>query len=175
MNPSRPPLLLTAPEPLFFLENATAVRPGGTVALRNVSWTVCAGQTWAVVGPVASGKTSLASVLRGRWRIETGTIGWPFLDRLRAAGRAIAWPADVIHHLAFKEESWLFSHGRHYYQQRFNFIEPHDDLTLGAFLRAGTSADDELLARVARQLGIDTLHRLSLIKLSNGEIRRARI
>src|SRR5207245_1873154 len=157
MNRSRPDRLETIQEPLFFLENATAVRPGGKVALRDLCWIVGEGETWAVVGPVASGKTSLARVILGRCRIESGVIGWPLLDRLRAAGRTIAWPSDVIHHVAFKEESWLFSHGRHYYQQRFNFIEPRDDLTLEAFLRAGTSADDEFLARVTRQLGIDTL------------------
>jgi molybdate transport system ATP-binding protein len=175
MNPSRPHRRDTTQEPLFFLENATAVRPGGTVALRNLSWTVREGETWALVGPVASGKTSLANVIQGRCRIERGVIGWPLLDRLRAAGRTISWPSDVIHHVAFKEESWLFSHSRHYYQQRFNFIEPHDDLTLEAFLRAGTSADDDILTSVARKLGIETLRQLSLIKLSNGESRRARI
>lgn len=165
----------TAREPVFFLDNATAVRPGGVVAVRDLSWTVQEGETWAVVGPVASGKTSLAGVLLGRCRIDSGAIGWPLLDRLRAAGYLIAWPSDAIHYVAFKEESWLFSHGRHYYQQRFNFIEPHEDLTLEAFLRAGSSASDELVVQVARQLRIDTLRHRSLIKLSNGEMRRARI
>jgi molybdate transport system ATP-binding protein len=163
------------PKLLFFLDNATAVRPGGEVALRDLSWTVRDGETWAVVGPVGSGKTSLANVILGRCRVETGSIGWPLLDRLRAGGRAVGWPADVIHHLAFKEESWLFSHARHYYQQRFNFIEAHDDLTLEAFLRAGTAAGEDHVCRVARQLGIEFLLPLSLIKLSNGQLRRARI
>ena len=164
-----------AHEPLFFLQNATAVRPGGEVALRDLSWTVCEGETWAVVGPVGSGKTSLANVLLGRCRIDRGAIGWPLLDRLRAAGRTIAWPSEVIAYVGFKEESWLFSHSRHYYQQRFNFLEPHEDLTLEAFLRAGSSGNEELLARVAKQLRIDRLRHLSFLKLSNGEIRRARI
>jgi molybdate transport system ATP-binding protein len=162
-------------EPLFFVENATAVRPGGEVALWGLSWTVREGETWAVVGPVASGKTTLAGLLLGHYRIDAGAIGWPLLDRLRTAGRACAWPADVIRYVGFKEESWPFSHRRHYYQQRFNFTEPHDDLTLEAFLRAGASADEDLLARVARQWGIEALRPQSLIKLSHGEMRRARI
>jgi molybdate transport system ATP-binding protein len=160
---------------LLFLENATAVRPGGEVALRDLSWSVREGETWAVVGPVGSGKTALARVLLGHCRIEAGTIGWPLLERLRATGRAVGWPADVIHHVAFKEESWRFSYGRHYYQQRFNFIEPCDDLTLDAFLRGSTPANDELIGRVTRQLGVERLRQRSLIQLSNGEIRRARI
>jgi molybdate transport system ATP-binding protein len=164
-----------AHELVFFLENATAVRPGGEVALRDLSWTVREGESWAIVGPVGSGKTSLASVILGRLRIATGAIGWPLLERLRVAGRTVAWPADVIQHVAFREDSWLFSPNRHYYQQRFNFIEPREDLTLEGFLKAGSSAKDALFFRVARQLGIEKLWHLSLIKLSSGQVRRARI
>jgi molybdate transport system ATP-binding protein len=94
---------------------------------------------------------------------------------LRARGRAIAWPSDVIRQVSFKEESHLFSYGRHYYQQRYNFIEPRDDLSLGAFLRAGNDAADDQLHAAAEQLGIGGLLPLSLIKLSNGQVRRARI
>jgi molybdate transport system ATP-binding protein len=157
------------------LDNATAVRLGGEVALHDLSWALREGETWAVVGPVGSGKTTLAEVIRGRHRIQTGTIGWPFLDAVRASGRPVSWPSDVIHQVSFKEESWLFSYGRHYYQQRFNFIEPHDDLTLDAFLRSGTTASDDAVQEATRQLGIADLRPLSFIKLSNGQARRARI
>ena len=163
------------PDPLVFLDNATIIRPGGEVGLRGLNWTAREGETWAVVGPVGAGKTTLAEVLVGRHRLESGTMGWPLLDRLRAAGRAIAWPADVIRRVSFKEDSWLFSYARHYYQQRFNFIEAHEDLTLDAFLRAGTAAGEEAIAAAAGQLGLESLRPLSLIKLSNGETRRARI
>jgi molybdate transport system ATP-binding protein len=175
MDDDRRPGYEAGRELLFFLENATAVRQGGEVALRRLNWTVREGETWAVVGPVASGKTSLARVLLGLCRLDAGAIGWPLLDRLRASGRACAWPTDVIRYVGFKEESWLFSYRRHYYQQRFNFTEPHVDLTLGAFLKAGNPADDDLLARVARQWGIETLLAQSFIQLSHGEMRRARI
>ena len=77
--------------------------------------------------------------------------------------------------MSFKEESWLFSYSRHYYQQRFNFIEPQDDSTLDAFLHSGTAAEDTAIETVARQVGVEGLLPLSLIKLSNGQIRRARI
>jgi molybdate transport system ATP-binding protein len=77
--------------------------------------------------------------------------------------------------VSFKEESGVFSYGKHYYQQRFNFIEPQDDLTLGEFLRAGTSATDGALRSAAEKLGVADLLPLSLIKLSNGQMRRARL
>src|SRR5207245_11718026 len=133
------------------------------------------GEDWARIGPVGSGKTSLGEVLLGRLRVETGAIGWPLIDRLRTAGRAVSWPADVIKRVSFREESWLFSYTRHYYQQRFNFIEPRDDLTLDAFLRSGTRASGEAIRAAAGRLGIGDLLSLSLIKLSNGQMRRARI
>src|SRR5262249_10790924 len=96
-------------------------------------------------------------------------------EQVRASGRRVGWPADVVHHVAFKEESAAFSYARHYYQQRFNFIEPQDDLTLAEFLRAGTLAMDGDLRAVAERFGVAGLLPLSLIKLSNGQMRRARL
>jgi molybdate transport system ATP-binding protein len=160
---------------VVLLDDATLARPGGGAILRNLTWTLCEGETWAMVGPVGSGKTMLAEALLGRCHLESGVLTWPLLDRLRAAGRTIAWPAEVIHRVSFKEESWLFSYSRHYYQQRFNFVEERDDLTLDAFLRAGATASEASLAAAAERLGVAHLRSLSLIKLSNGQIRRARI
>ncbi len=88
----------------------------------------------------------------------------------------IDWPSQVIERVSFKEESRLFSYSRHYYQQRFNFIEPDDDLTLDAFLRAKSTASEDERHEVWRTPGCREIVRdLSLIKLSNGQIRRARI
>ncbi len=77
--------------------------------------------------------------------------------------------------VSFREESRLFSYSRHYYQQRFNFIEPDDDLTLDAYLRSGQVFDEKEFGGVCVRLGIDSLRELSLIKLSNGQTRRARL
>ncbi len=175
MSPSEPSSCQANHDCLVFFDNVTAVRPGGQPALSDVSWTIRADETWTIVGPVGSGKTTLAEMILGRYRIQSGTAGWPFLDTLRARGRAIAWPAEVIQTVSFKEESWLFSYGRHYYQQRFNFIEPQDDLTLEAFLRTGTEASSGAAHRAAQLMGVGDLLSLSFLKLSNGQVRRARI
>ena len=159
---------------LVVCDRAHVLRPGGETVFRDLTWAIREGETWAIVGPAGSGKTSLSDLLLGRLRIESGTLAWPLLERLRASGRLIGWPSDVIHRVAFKEESWLFNYSRHYYQQRFNFIEPQDDLTLADFLRS-ESTDEEAIAAAAQQLGIGSLLQLSLIKLSNGQMRRARI
>jgi molybdate transport system ATP-binding protein len=169
------PQLPPAPDDrLFFLDDATVVRAAGAAALSGLNWTVRDGETWAIVGHVASGKTTLAETVRGGHRLESGSRGWPFVERLRAEGCPVAWPSDVIHLLSFKEDSWPFSYGRHFYQQRFNFIEPRDDLTLDAFLRHDAAADGEVSGE-ARRLGLGDCLPLSLIKLSNGQMRRARI
>lgn len=160
---------------LFRIDSVTAVRPTGETAFDNLSWSMREGETWAIVGGVGSGKTALTELLLGRLRVASGTTEWPLIDRLRAAGRPIAWPSEVIGRVAFKEESRLFSYGKHYYQQRFNFIEPEDDLTLDQFLHAGMKASEEDLAVVTARLGLSELRSLSFIKLSNGQTRRARI
>jgi molybdate transport system ATP-binding protein len=161
--------------PVIALDGVTLARLGGDAVLRGITWHVHEGETWAVVGPVASGKTTLAEALAGRHRVVAGSLAWPLLDRLRAAGRHVARPADSVVLVSFREESWCFSYARHYYQQRFNFVEPHDDLTLDAFLRTGTAASASEAAAVATRLGVEGLRALSLIKLSNGQTRRARI
>src|SRR5207237_4851875 len=51
-------------EPIVELRNVT-VAYGGRPALQDVSWTVRAGERWAVVGPNGSGKTTLLSLLCG--------------------------------------------------------------------------------------------------------------
>ena len=160
---------------VFRVAEATAVRPTGEAVFDGLSWTVREGETWAVVGLVGSGKTALTDVLFGRLRVIHGAVEWPLADRLRAFGRRIVWPSEVVERVGFKEESRLFSYGRHYYQQRYNFIEPDDDLTLDQFLHAGVAVPEERLRAVCERLGIADLRPLSFIKLSNGQTRRARI
>ena len=161
--------------PLIELDRVTVARPGGRVVLRDLSWTVREGEAWAVVGPVGSGKTTLAETLTGRLHAASGEARWPLLERLRASGRTVAYPSEVVRHLTFKEESRLFSYAGHYYQQRFEFADADEPLTLEQFLRAGTAATDAEVHDAARKLGVEGRLALSFIKLSNGQTRRARI
>jgi molybdate transport system ATP-binding protein len=160
---------------LFSFRDATIVRPTGESVLADLNWTVADGETWAIVGPVASGKSALLDAIVGNLRVASGSLDWPLIDRLRVAGQLVNWPSEIVRRVAFKEESRIFSYAHHYYQQRFNFIEPQDDLTLDAFLRCGMSESDGAIHAAAERLGIAALLPLSLIKLSNGQMRRARI
>jgi molybdate transport system ATP-binding protein len=83
-------------------------------------------------------------------------------------GRPGLYPSSVIRHVAFQEQSRLFSYVGHYYQQRFEFADADEPLTLEQFLGPNCS-------RVAKQLGIEAQLPLSFMKLSNGQTRRARI
>ena len=51
-------------------------------AVAQVGFTVREGETWAVVGPVGAGKTTLAEVLLGQHRLDAGHLAWPLLERL---------------------------------------------------------------------------------------------
>ncbi|QDU18809.1 ATP-binding cassette domain-containing protein [Urbifossiella limnaea] len=162
-------------EPVFALDRATVARPGGAAVLTDFSWTVREGETWAVTGPVGCGKSTLADALLGRIHLRAGDLTWPLLDRLRAAGRDVKYVSDVARHVPFQENSRLFSYAGHYYQQRFEFADADEPLSLGTFLRSGSPAPADEVAAVAARLGLADRLGQPFITLSNGQTRRARI
>src|SRR5262245_9114201 len=147
---------------LISLRGAILYSADGSSIQQRLDWTICDGETWAIVGRTGSGKTTLARLIQGNVRLESGSIEWPLIDRLRQAGREVAWPSQVIDHLAFREESRLFSCARHYYQERFNFSDPLDNPTLEQFLCDGTDVDKEAIRSTSRALGIEALRPLPL-------------
>ncbi|HYH68395.1 MAG TPA: ATP-binding cassette domain-containing protein [Urbifossiella sp.] len=161
--------------PVFTLDRATVARPGGPAVLTDFSWTVREGETWAVTGPVGGGKSTLADALLGRIHLRAGELSWPLLDRLRAAGRDVKYVSDVARHVPFQENSRLFSYAGHYYQQRFEFADADEPLSLGTFLRSGSPAPADEVATVAARLGLADRLDQPFITLSNGQTRRARI
>ena len=162
--------------PVFELTNATVVR-GGHAIFQQFNWTVREGEAWAVVGPTGSGKTTLAEALLGRHSLHGGTISWPLLERLRAAGRPADYVSQVIGHVTFKEDSRLFSYAGRYYQQRFEFADSESDtpLSLDQFLRTGTHATEAERSATYERFGIAELVAQPFMTLSNGQTRRARL
>ncbi|MHB1360259.1 MAG: type I secretion system permease/ATPase [Rhodocyclaceae bacterium] len=66
---------LPPPKGLLSVEAVTAGAPGSPLPiLRNVSFTLPAGECLAVVGPSASGKTTLARLLMGLWPAMSGKV-----------------------------------------------------------------------------------------------------
>jgi molybdate transport system ATP-binding protein len=161
-------------EPVVELSNLT-VAHGDQTIFSGLNWTLHDGESWAIVGPVGSGKTTLAEVILDKHHSRVGEVRWPLIDRLRAGGRKVDYPSQVIAHVTFKEESRLFSYAGHYYQQRFEFADSDEPLSLNQFLKYGTQVTDLEIGAVADRLGIRDQLAQPFITLSNGQTRRARL
>ena len=82
--------------------NAT-VRYGNTVILRDINWTIRAGESWALLGPNGSGKTTLLSLILGdNPQVYTNDI--VVFGRPRGSGesvwdtkRHIGWVSPELH------------------------------------------------------------------------------
>ena len=92
---------LPAPKGLLEAQGVTAAPPGvRTATLRNVSFRVEPGQALGVIGPSASGKSTLARLLVGVWRAAAGSVrlDGAALDQFSddALGRYVGYlPQDV--------------------------------------------------------------------------------
>jgi len=70
-----PGMPLPAPKGVLQVEGVSAAAPGSTVPiLRNISFNVQPGEVLAVIGPSASGKTTLARLLVGIWPGAGGKV-----------------------------------------------------------------------------------------------------
>jgi ATP-binding cassette subfamily C exporter for protease/lipase len=85
-----PGMPLPAPQGVLQVEAVSAVAPGSTVPiLRNVSFSLQPGEVLGVIGPSASGKTTLARLLVGIWPSVGGKV------RLDGAD-VYAWSKDEL-------------------------------------------------------------------------------
>jgi molybdate transport system ATP-binding protein len=150
---------------LIDFTNATIVRSGSEPTIRGLSWQLREGESWAIIGPTASGKTTLAEAMCGRHRVVDGSLSWPML------GEGVL-PGTVIQHIGFQENSRAFSYAGQYYQQRYEFADAEQPLTVREYLQAQSERE---LHEVAELLRIRGLLDLAFMKLSNGQTRRARI
>lgn len=83
-------MALQAPERSLIVESVSALPPGQQkAAVQDLSFTLQAGTALGVIGPSASGKSSLARVLVGVWPAARGNV--------RLDGAALAqWNADAL-------------------------------------------------------------------------------
>ena len=151
--------------PLFEFRHAT-LRRGDTPVVRGLNWAVRDGETWAVIGPTGCGKTTLAEALAGKLSVADGE----FLHRFPTPDLR-----RVVQFVPFREHSRLFTPERFYYQQRFEFGDDPDCPTLREYLTANQPVSDAELLAVADRLRIAPLLDLKLLKMSNGQTRRARL
>lgn len=140
---------------LIYLNQVTIARNGHRI-LDDLSVQIRSGECWAVVGPVGSGKTTFLRVLAGQVPAPLGTLT----------------RRSTVAFVSFREESGQFSYGRYFYQQRYQATMSDDAPVLRTYLQPpGSLANSALI----QELGLVPLLDLSLLKLSNGQTRKARI
>jgi PrtD family type I secretion system ABC transporter len=84
------PMTLLPPTKSLLIENVSAVPPGGDkLVVQDVSFALQSGNGLGIIGPSASGKTSLARMLVGVWR--------PVRGRIRLDGASLdQWSSDLL-------------------------------------------------------------------------------
>jgi ATP-binding cassette subfamily C protein len=90
------PLKLPAPRSVLLIENAGSGAPGGQrFSVQDVSFELKAGSGLGIIGPSASGKSSLARMIVGVWPTWRGKV--------RFDGAAVEqWlPEDLGHHIGY--------------------------------------------------------------------------
>ena len=149
--------------PLFDAAGVTAGYPGHAPIFRDFSFTIRPGETWAVTGPGAAGKTSLARLVRGLLPARAGALRWPGLDTAR------------VRVVGFRSDSRTLDNRQHYYQERFQASDPVTTPTVRAYLADGRDVDPaKLLARV-EQLRLLPHLDARVVTLSTGQTRRAQV
>ena len=149
-------------EPIAIIDCLSASY-GGSKVLTDISFSLTEDDCLAIVGPVGSGKTTLAKALSGRL-FRTGSVY--FKSRTNRVHPSILL-VEQQHH--FKNRSNMQDF---YLQQRFNSADSGDAYTI----REELSNEDEEL--VAYWLGFFMLGQLidkPLVTLSNGENKRLQL
>jgi molybdate transport system ATP-binding protein len=148
---------------LLSLEN-TSVKRFGKTLFDDFSWKISPGESWAIVGPMGSGKSSLIELVRQKAMAKT---------RLAANDY---------------RQYWQLSRALQYYQQRFNSsdadlaprvrdflndqIVPVGTSNLASVTMPPLSLDQDFLEEKARLLQVHHLLDRRITSLSNGETRR---
>lgn len=102
-----------------------------TPVLRDVTWSILPGSHWVVVGPVGSGKTTLAKAASRRLAIQQpppAGAGEALADTLASSQSAVEEHAYFV--------SFQAAGGGSYYS-RYNGLDEEDDTTLAEYLQQG--------------------------------------
>ena len=137
-----------------------SVSLGAKPVVSSISFQILSGQKTAIVGPMGSGKTSLAKALAGRL-FRTGEV---FFSSRNPEKRAYVMLVEQQHQ--FKNRSNL---SEFYLQQRFNSSDCEDAYTVEEEL-AGLELGDWVSV-----FELNGLLKRPLIQLSNGENKRLQI
>ncbi|MEZ0540901.1 ATP-binding cassette domain-containing protein [Fibrella arboris] len=162
---------------LLQLVNAT-FRQTGNKTYPPLSFTLNAGEHWAIMGPSGSGKSLLLDVLAGRTTLQSGQLLHP-VGPLKTSVELVARDYSF---------DWRIASAAQFYQQRYNTqtvdtaptvrdvlqgqVRPPGTIDLASAPVPPPAYTEAWLIEVATQLNITYLLDRRLTSLSNGETRR---
>ncbi len=172
-----------SPHPFLTLQQVT-LRLYGRLLFEGTDWEIRDDQQWAVVGPNASGKTTLVRAIAGQVPVVHGEIVYHWAKEGTLPHREVAYAA-------FDSPGQALRKAGHFYQARWNTGTQETALSVDAYLseqnvkqinpfQVVEETPDPARyaahrARVVRSLGIEDLLEKELIQLSNGERRKVSI
>lgn len=136
-----------------------------------INWEINKGEVWTIVGDNASGKTTMANVLRGKFFTEEGQIVYHFLEAIRTSEYQTLWPDKFIKTVNFKSAYSTDDFKQMYYQQRFHSTEVDECPMLSEVFKPSQIAELESNP-LFKSLDISSLLGRRVIHLSSGEMRR---
>jgi len=144
-----------------------SIRQEGRALLKNISWEVKAGETWALTGPSGSGKTVLGKLIAGQYTAPSEQLHFFLPDFYKRI------------FVSQQHDFRYLSSARSYYQQRFDSNYGTDFPLVREALERKHPVDDPAfqrkLADVSVLLKITPLLEKRLIELSNGEGKRVQL
>lgn len=154
-------LSLPAPKGALSLNNVYATAPGmQTMILKGLSFAIEAGDTVGIIGPSASGKSTLARLIVGVWQARTGTV------RLDGAD-IFQWNKDELGpHVGYLPQDIELFEGS-IAENIARFAEPDSAKVIDAAQRAGVH---EMILHLPQ--GYDTRLGVDGASLSGGQRQR---
>jgi PrtD family type I secretion system ABC transporter len=153
---------LPAPRSILEAQQLTVVAPGEqAAAIRMVSFRIDPGQALGVIGPSASGKSTLARAIAGVWRPASGTV------RLDGAALDQYGDGDLGHHMGYLPQDVILFDGSVAENIARMAVKPDDEAVVLAAKRAGAH---ELILGLPH--GYDTPVSAGGGKLSGGQRQR---
>lgn len=155
---------------MIHLQNITAGK-GTTPILTKIDWQIKAGQHWAIIGHMGSGKTTLQETIIGKTRIFEGAIRHDHLKTSHSSEER----KNAIKLVSFTDTSKLFNsvNAVHYYQQRYQAFDSDGHLTVLEYLETeGLDPTNSQHRSFIEAMHIEPLLLLERIKLSSGQLRK---
>ena len=147
---------------------------------------------WSIIGPSNAGKTTFLEILRGaHLAIPPTSRSYPYLssEEIERKDHRLRTPSRAIQYVGFSGETGSATGGSRgaYLSARYESRREETDWAVGDYLRGRTelnpaeeqegkdAGDEALLERVVRDLRLESLVKMPVSGLSNGQMRRARI